>query len=156
MSKPCSMCGCRDFAFYDHDPSGRRLCVCGHPDFLHTWAPSATASDKEAKGEKAKPVLEISFAMDQLRNVLSRTEDIFPSSNKSTQYMIIERVVRLLNREEKTNELKAFSSKVMNAKSCTAVYYACGTCGENGALVEYYCDGGGSGSQPDFIDCEPC
>ena len=39
---------------------------------------------------------------------------------------------------------------------CTPVYFGCGSCGENGALTEYYCDGGGSGHDPDYTTCDPC
>ena len=42
------------------------------------------------------------------------------------------------------------------AKSeCVYVYLPCGTCGENGALVEAYCSGSGD-SSPDFTFCEDC
>lgn len=55
-----------------------------------------------------------------------------------------------------------------NAKSCSAVYLACGAdapecsgkgpthCSNNGAIVEYYCDNGNAGNLPDWCTCEVC
>ncbi|MPS71383.1 MULTISPECIES: hypothetical protein [unclassified Novosphingobium] len=38
--------------------------------------------------------------------------------------------------------------------ACTVVYYACGTCANGGARVEYFCSAGGSA--PDHVGCEAC
>lgn len=51
----------------------------------------------------------------------------------------------------------AFANKLSTANQCTVVTHPCGSCtyGNNtGALVEYYCDGGGN--EPDFARCEAC
>jgi hypothetical protein len=37
---------------------------------------------------------------------------------------------------------------------CTYVYYGCGSCGGNSAVVAAYC--GGGGADPDYWWCEPC
>ncbi len=47
------------------------------------------------------------------------------------------------------------TSRLERANSCQEVVWGCGSCG-TGSLVEVFCDGGGSGSEPDYTYCIDC
>ncbi|CAM1357802.1 hypothetical protein [Tenacibaculum xiamenense] len=57
---------------------------------------------------------------------------------------------------QNSNEEKAksFINCLNKSDSCTLVYWACGSCGGNWALVDAYC--GSGGSEPDYSFCELC
>ena len=50
---------------------------------------------------------------------------------------------------------RAASSDVQG-RECTYHYLPCGTCPNDEARVEAFCDDGGTGPEPDFSWCEPC
>lgn len=46
------------------------------------------------------------------------------------------------------------NAALAHCDECTIVYHACGSCPDGGAMVEYFCSGGGS--EPDYYMCDPC
>ena len=62
---------------------------------------------------------------------------------------------RLTAMKQAKSQDSLVAEKHLTSPACTYVYYACGTCPGNGALVEGYCNSSG-GSTPDTRFCESC
>lgn len=84
-------------------------------------------------------VARITIKLDQVR-------DGYKVASDNPLASLIERAVEGLDEETK--------ARIAASGECTVVYHGCGTCENGGALVEYFCSGGGS--QPDFTRCESC
>jgi hypothetical protein len=109
-----------------------------------------------------KPLFTIEMDLEQVRlNLKKREEKSVPLKQDSLRDQVVAELATFLNESESLTDAedRAFAEKLAEAKSCTVVYYSCGTCKigkREGALREFFCDGGGSGSSPDYKRCDPC
>jgi len=108
-----------------------------------------------------KPILTIEVDLSQVRSIVDGNSSENLVESKSASRSAIKEFVQLFEEltSSENEKDKVFLEQVRSAKSCTKVVWGCGSCdffGHEGSWTQYYCDGGGTGAEPDFERCEFC
>ena len=111
-------------------------------------------TDSQQKGEK---VFEFTLNLKDIRTLNGSTlsEKLFNEAKKNSNeflsnvYFSVAKLLEQLKNEE-DEQAKSFLSCVSSSDGCTWVWYACGSCQGNYALVEAFCPEG------DYQWCEKC